>query len=466
MCGLVPVYELEWERPLRIFPTMEGDFLFRCHRCGHVLDSLELLSRIWKCPLAEASARMFKEGITSRLHTPEELHRHQWAELLLQGFSSGIGLYSYFARTGDVRPRFGEWGAFHTSHSERFLPRGVNLTRGKNFNYLVRQLRDPFGRPTRVEVWGVEHCLQLGTFTYWKTPVTFAMPRWAAEMDLKELIVCDTEKMAEAIERIVLSWPKEQRIPIALPVDLDCFPIATNLPYPKVWLVTREDGLGELGLLLYRRGMTEVKVHRLAGNHDDAMPLLDGITREKLCSPDLPNCIDDVAGRIVHGSKETMMGRLSTVMGRPWITGEAKRELLQCCASEAGITVDNLIDQLEADANPYGLLDKGRLFVCRNGRYFMKDRKDRWSEISNFCLRTVNRVIDRRGDATHELLLSVDGLTTTFLVTAALLDSPPRLWKEARRAAALAGLPELLMTNGQHRNLLPSLIKSTAQMTF
>jgi hypothetical protein len=446
-----------------MFPSMDG-FLFRCYRCGYVLDALEVLARIWKCPLAEASARMFKEGITSRLHTSEELERYQWAELLLNRFGGGLGGYNYLVKAGHVRRRFGEWSAFNVNLSQRFLPPGLNLTRGKDTNYLVRQLRDPFGRPTRIEVWGVKHCLQLGTFTYWKTPVTFAMPRWATEMDLKEVIVCDSEMTAEVIERVVLSWPEQQRIPVVLPVDRDCFPIATNLPYPKAWFITREDGLGELGLLLYRRGMTDVKVHRIPGNHRDPMPSLERMTRQELCSPDLPDCIDDVTGRIIHGSKETMVGRLSTVMGRPWITGEAKRELLQKCAAGAGIGEEILLNQLGAETNPYALLDKGRLFVCRNGKYIMKDRRDRFSEISNFSIRSIAKTINAKGDAIHDLRLSVDGQTTTFSVTDAVLDSPPRLWREARRAAALAGLPELIMTNAQHRNLLPCLIKSTAQV--
>ena len=464
ICCPLEIREMEWDRPLRIFPSsIDADFLFRCYQCGTTFDSLELISRFLKLPYDKASELMLEKGIISCIHTPGKLDRYGWADLLVKHFEKARSRYEFRVAHHGVFRRFGEWGAFNFKSSPFVLPDGVTPTRREYADYLVRVLRDIFGRPVRAETWS-ERGMMLGSFSYWKEPMAFTMPAWARFHDLKELILCDTEQTAEEVERVVAAWPKEKRIPIALPVYLDCFPIASSLPYPKVWLMTRADGLGELGLALYRRGLTEVKIHRIPGNHNDLIPSLKGMTREELCSPQLPDCMESVVSRIVQGTQETLTGRLSTVMNRSYISGEAKREVIQRCAIAVGTTEEALLNQLEADANPYGLLDKGRLFVGRNGRYFMRDRKDRWSEISNFCIRRINKKVNARGDAIHDLRLSVDGLTTTFPVTAALLDSPPRLWKEARRAAALAGLPELIMTNSQHRNLLPSLIKSTAQV--
>lgn len=463
ICWPLEVCEMEWERPLRIFSSLEGEFLFRCNRCGTTFDSLELISRALKLPYDKVSSLMFEKGIIPRLNTPQELEGYKWKERLMYHFEIGRRHYDYMRGTGRVLARFGEWGSFNVSLFSEILPVGMNRPRRDDKSFLIRLLRDVFGRVSRMEVWS-EGWLPLGSVTLHKTPVTLSMPPWALFHDINELILCDSEQTAEEIERVVAAWPQEERIPVARPVDLDCFPIASRLPYSRVWFATRQDGLGELGLVLYQKGMTEVKIRRFPGNHNEKMPSLEGITKKELCQPDL-DCMEEVVTRVVHGSQETLMGRLSTVMGRNYISGEAKRELLQRCAAESGISEDNLLNQLEADANPYGMLDRGRLFVCRNGRYFMMDRKGRCSGISNFSIRSVAKTINAKGDAIHDLRLSIDGQTTTFSVTDALLDSPPRLWKETRRVAALAGLPELIMTNAQHRNLLPSLIKSTAQVT-
>ena len=464
LCGSIAFDYIDRRKTLRIFPTLDGDFLFRCHCCGETLDSLELLVRLANRPPAEVSTWMREQGITDQIHSQVELEHYEWAQRLLKYFDSGHAGYEYAVQAGYTRRRFGEWGCSNTMMSPSFFPPGVTLTRRQDSNYLARLLRDVFGRAVRVEAWS-ENGLPLGSFTYRRTPVTFSMSNSVAFHDLAELIVCDSETIAEAIEKVVNAWPKAERIPVALPVDLDSFPIASNLPYPRVWFITRQDDLGELGLLLYRRGLTEVKTCRIARSHDDPMPSLDGMTREQLCHESLPGCMDDVVTRVVYGSQETMAARLSTVMSRRYISGETKRELLGRCATGAGTTTDSLINQLQADANPHALLIKGCLFVCRNGHYFKRDQKERWSEISNFSVRSIGKTVTPRGDATHELLLSVDGLTTTFSATDALLDSPPRLWRAARRAAALAALPELIMPNAQYRSLLPSLIKSTAILT-
>jgi hypothetical protein len=121
-----------------------------------------------------------------------------------------------------------------------------------------------------------------------------------------------------------------------------------------------------------------------------------------------------------------------------------------------------MIRELDPCSSTYALRCQGKLFVNRNGIYFMRDRHDRWQEISNFSLSITETSVKPNGDKTYELMLSIDHALTTFKVTAAVLENSSRLWREANRVAALARLPEMIMPNVQHRRLLPSLIKKTA----
>jgi hypothetical protein len=176
--------------------------------------------------------------------------------------------------------------------------------------------------------------------------------------------------------------------------------------------------------------------------------------------------MDVVVSEVIHGPAGTPAGRLNTVLSQSYISDQTKREVIQKCAIAAGCEEEALLNQMDADCNPHAVRSKGRLFVLRNDIYLMRDKKDHWSEISNFSIKCASKLVGPQGDSSHVLRLSVEGRTTTFKVTDALLDSAPRLWKAARRAGALAGLPELIMPNGQHRNYLPSLVKQTAAVAI
>src|SRR5689334_22174195 len=76
-----PVHIKRWlpseECTLRIFPTLDGDFVFRCDSCEASWDTLELAAKVLNVGFGEASRLLHAHGVTLRVHSEGEIQAHQ-----------------------------------------------------------------------------------------------------------------------------------------------------------------------------------------------------------------------------------------------------------------------------------------------------------------------------------------------------------------------------------------------------
>lgn len=438
---------------------MEGDFIFRCHHCAASWNTIELAKTVLRVEWEMASAQLAEAGVTSRIHTAEEIRHLTYRAAANNIFEEGHKRWLFNVRREMLSSWFGDWADLSSNEIYGLFPKAASdftLER-----HLVRRQVNIFGRVSGyvlTKSYRPASYLSLEP----REPIELSTSPWAAACDWKQIILCATMHSATRIERAVWRWPQERRLPVVLLERFDSWPICYRGVFEKVWMVVRENESVINGVILWNEHETDVRVRRIPGHVGEELPNPDALTRDVITDSDLPSVIEYAADEIVGGDEGTTAHRLSRLVEPSCVPREAKQALLSECSRLSGVPIPKLIEISDVGANPYAVRSRGRLFVCRNGRYLMKDARGRWSEISNFALRIVSTETDAKGNATHSVLVSVDGKAATFTVTAALLENHARLWKTVRRCAARAALPPLIMPNGQHRALIPTLVKSMA----
>ena len=408
----------------------------------------------------EISDLMDENGIVIGGYPPEDLKRYKWVRRLRDKFHGFARMYEHLVLKRELSRSPGDWGYLFDHEAYCIFPNGM-LDKIRHERYLVRRTRNIFGKVIALEICRPNHLTLAHIEVQPKEPVSLRMPGWTDYSDLTEIILASNLPLLNKVEKTVSAWQRTARLPIAMLEHGSCPAISYRQPFDKVWMIRGAEDSAYEGLIFHRRGETEVKVHTLAGIHgEEELPF--EAARNWLCYPGLPACMDVVAAEVLEGKQGTIGSRLYEVISKSNVSDEIGRELLEYCSSRTGIAQEELIRKLDPYPSPYALHSQGRLFVQRNGIYLMRDRKGRWQEISNFSISITETFVRPIGDKIYELMLSIDRALTTFRVTVAVLENSSRLWQAASRAAALAGLPEMIMPNNQHRRLIPSLIKRTA----
>lgn len=449
-------------RTMRIFPTIDGDFVFRCHQCAEVWDTLELTCRVLGVSWREASTSLYHGGVTDGEFPEAEIEAHRQLEEIERLFVEGHRQWLLRLTREQQAAWCGDWAIVPRSAIFKLLPSADPGRHGldDHSSKLVGRRIDIYGRVSGFVLLNKHYMPATFDTVRTGTPVEFSASRWAGTCDWTQIILCTSWQGAVQMDRVVWTWPPEKRLPVVCLERAEWWPLIYNSVFEKVWLVAWEDDRVDDGLILWREHETDVRVKRMGGPAGVELPLAHAHTRDQICNPDLPSVIDVAADEVVLGQEGNRVHRLSKLLRRTRMVRPTQMAILERCSDRFGVPVEKLLDLADLGSSPYGVQSRGKFFVARAGRYLMRDPKNRWSEISNFTVRIIWTEVDEKGDAIHTLLLSVDGETARFDVTAALLDDPARLWKAIRRCAAREELPQVLMANGQHRALLPELIKS------
>ncbi len=449
-------------RTMRIFPTLEGDFNFRCHGCGGNYNTLELVRKTLSDSFERAAGLLHDAGVVERPYSQRELTNATYLATLHDYLEIGARRYASKILDGKTTPWFGEWAILTPHEAGMLLPRKLLESGSDDSEYFVRLRRNVFGRPVDFVV-GRNGFTPIGSVPLEaKEPVVFSMAPWNRFTELDDVILCSSWPTARQIGLAVAKWPEDRRLPVLFPERMDVHALAYRIPFSSMLHVIRDDENPALALAFWQGMEGRVRTKWIHGAQGEPIGANERLERGALCSRGVQDALAFTVSRITNGGNSNFAHELNTTLSRAFLSDGTKRTLINLCAEEAGMTIGQLLDHADVASNPYAVRAGGKKFVCRKGIYLMQDRKEQWHIVSNFSIRIIRSRVDERGDATHELLLSADGESTTFTVTAALLNNHARLWTEARRAAALAKMPELIMPNGQHRNLLPSLIKQSS----
>src|SRR5689334_1764026 len=95
---------------LRIFPTLDGDFVFRCAHCGFVGMTLEFLARKWKRSVDAISEQLWEDGLLERRYTATEVS-NAGLRMEINGAFTLSGLLAY-QKTVESRKRPAVYGDF------------------------------------------------------------------------------------------------------------------------------------------------------------------------------------------------------------------------------------------------------------------------------------------------------------------------------------------------------------------
>jgi hypothetical protein len=452
------------EPTMRIFPSsLGGDFYFRCHQCGETLSTIEVLKtqqvggqNSWK----DVADVMHKYGIVADPIAPGKLASIEALARFRGMFDLGAQQYRYGVDNGTIKPRFGHW--LGINHDQLFpLLDGLGLPRRLDRDsYLARVTVNPFGFPAAVHFYTAGTWIPVAHVMFSTDGIEFDMPRWGYFCDWTEnLIICHDHDVACAVEREVIKWNSDERVAVATIAKLSAPLISYYPPFTNVWIVNRSGQGSDHGLAFCQDPSVQVRVLEVPVSNGDHSGF-SSLTREQICDPGLPSCLDMVAERLARDSRP-IPPVLSTALAKPWVTQRVAQEVIARVCQLRGIEVSSIAQSIEAASNPYGFQYKGAVYICRNDQIWKRaPRKSQFEPISNFTARIAYRDT-RAGNNLLHIQLKVGTGIATLCITEAVLDNPHRLWGAIRVAAEKAGLERSTIFTPGDRKLLPEIIRRT-----
>jgi hypothetical protein len=187
---------------------------------------------------------------------------------------------------------------------------------------------------------------------------------------------------------------------------------------------------------------------------------IEHCSREEICDPALPACIDVVARDLANDGRP-LPALFSTLLTRPDISPEVGRALIARAAQVKGLPVKAVASGIETVSSPYAVRLGSATYMDRDGSFLKKGKRGDFESISNFSARIISAKPGRGANPVLDVKLTAGNGSTNFSITDAAFNNPQRLWKAIRSAANEAGLPYPIMTTVPDRKLLPEIIRGT-----
>ncbi len=462
---------------LHVYPTSAGDLVFRCHRCGFCLDSVEFVRKTMRQKtLADAASLLMGWGCLSQPLPPEQLAGYQRLAELRTLIENGREHFAT-ARSTDGRPPplFGDWSLVSTA-SLRQIFTNLRLPAAMPASGLTRVSRDVFGRWSALHLhephgYLPRYRLELRD---WEPPAacTWFLPRAADFLEGRELILCAESQVAKAIERAVRLWPTEDRLPVAL-IDQCVDSLHESvLPFSRVWAAVRGTRSARFALPLLTStiipGEPDVRIRRLSEDlrfQENGAEVL--ATRSSFCEVAIaPEALEDLAAMIaVEKDYQPLSLVLADVLGLPGVHTNTRRRLLESVSGKTGIAPSMLVDEgvNPWTGGPYALnATGGTTYVALEGRYWRRGRREKdFTPVTNFVVHLMNYQVDAKGKGTHHGCLELNGRKLDLSLSSAVIDRPKRLMTMLTEAASGAGAEYPVIDDSKAKRLLPDIIKAT-----
>jgi hypothetical protein len=451
-------FEREGEN-MRVFPApATAGFYIRCHKCGWSLLALEFMRRDHigqYSSLEDVAAQALQDGIVSEPVSPEAIACLRsltgWRDIL----DAGREAYAFRNEMYGDPANFGDWALVSDLGVAHLVEGGVISTRALPKHPFVRVCRNAFGFPTSITVFS-EHLSPWAELRFSPERFLFDAPRWADFTDWsRDLIVCPNTEMAVALERAVTKWSPERKVGVVTVAEAREPLTGYNAPFSNVWLPVLRGQSAEYGLAFSGCGINARVKH-----FDSDLNAIEGCSREDICDPSLPACVDVVARDLADDGRS--LGALfSTLLIRPDISAEVGQELVARTAALKGMPVEEVAAGIETVASPFAARLGNDRYLNRGGVFLKENKHGKFVPISNFTAQIVGPK-DRNG--TNPMLnirLTTVAGCTSFSMTDAAFNNPQRLWKAVRAAAQKASLPYPTMTAVPDRKLLPEIIRGT-----
>ena len=239
---------------LHVLPTPAGDLVFRCHRCGWSLDSVEFVQRSQQA----AGWPMAADFVSCAGHLAAPLPAAQRA-----GYQRLARLRTLFEEgrqravaplvPGVRRPPalFGDWALLPTA---KLYPLFSNyrLSAKLPADCWARVSVDVFGRWSALHLHHPRGCDDLCRLELrdWEAAATttFFPARGSEFRPWNEVVLCEESQVAFALEQGLRSWDPIQRWPIFL-LERCTAPLSEpELPFSYVWAVVRGNRTGRFAL--------------------------------------------------------------------------------------------------------------------------------------------------------------------------------------------------------------------------
>ncbi len=460
---------------LRVFPTANGDLIFRCHRCAFVLDSIEFVQKLTPYPNAEQAAQLLYDCKKLSVPTPAaQLAGYERLAALRPLFDEGRRRFAR-RQPRDQQPiLFGDWALMTTASVAKLFP-GLRFPKGLPDECLVRISRDVFGRWSSLHLhqprsYGALYRLELRD---WEQPaaMTVFLPAWADAVEGRELIMCAESMVAKTIEIAVGAWPEKDRLPVAL---IDRYTGTMNepvSPFSTVWAVTRGTRDARFALPWCAPtsipGEPTVRVLKLREEMRGFDPLVEACKdRSSFCIASAPECVENMAAIIAaEKDHQPLAVVMADLLGQPGLHPTTRRLLLDAVSARTGLAPDEIVPENfdPWTGGPYALnATGGTTYIAREGRYWRRGSREKdFTAVTNFVVRLHNREIDPKGRVTHQACIEINGCPIDLSLSSAVFDSPKRLLTALTTAAARAGVEYPVVVDSKAKRLLPELIRAT-----
>ncbi len=469
-------------RSLSVYPTAAGDLVFRCHRCGFCLDSVEFVQRTtssWTLP--QAASYLNDCGLFTAPLPTEQISGYERLAELRALFSFGRSNFRAHVARGKPAFLFGDWALLPVSRLRGLFPELDPRFRLPE-DCLVRVSHDVFGR------WSALHLHQLRTYDAlyrlelrdWEppAPLTIFLPEWADYLEHQELILCAESAVAMRMEEFVKGWqppvmigPAPKRMPVAL-IDRCIGTVhEPTLPFSTVWAMPRGSRSARFALpwCASPPGADGPKVL--------VCRLPDDISRTEIPPPfcvsraafyevaAAPECVEDLASMIVaEREHQPLAVVMADVLGQPGIKAGTRRRLVELVSRRAGLAPETLVpDGFNPwTGGPHAFNAAGVTYIARDGRYWKRGRREKeFTAVTNFVLHLVGHHVGAKGKVTHKVRLEIDGKNVALTLSSAVLGSARRLLAALIDAAVVAGLDRPVVSDSKAKRLLPELVKAT-----
>ena len=461
-------------RSLSVYPTAAGELVFRCHRCGFCLDSVEFVQRTtYGFTLAQA-ARFLADcrQLTTPLSTGQIAAYERLAELRAL-FERGRSNFRRHVAEGNRVYLFGDWALLSVPRLRRIFP-DLDPRGRLPADCLVRVSHDVFGR------WSALHLHQPRSYSPlyrlelrdWEAPapLTVFLPQWADYLEHQQLVLCAESAVAMGMEQAVRHWSDGERLPVAL---IDRCTGTSNepvLPFSTVWAVPRGSRSARFALPWCAStsipGEPKVLVRRLPDDISRAeTPPSFCASRVLFCNPAAPECVDDLASMIVaEREHQPLAVAMADVLGQPGLSVDTRRRLVDKVCSGAGVAPEMLVpDGFNPwTGGPHALNAAGVTYIAREGQYWKRGRREKeFTPVTNFVLHLSGHEVGAKGKVTHKARLEIGGKNVELTLSSAVLGNTKRLLAALVDAAVLAGAELPVISDAKAKRLLPELVKST-----
>ena len=415
-------------RSLSVYPTAAGDLVFRCHRCGFCLDSVEFVQRTtYGSTLRQAADDLSGGRLFTAPLSAEQLAGYERLAELRALFP--FGRSNFRTQVARLKPAllFGDWALLSVPRLRRIFPELDPRCRLPD-DCLARISRDGFGRWSALHLHQpalVQPALPTGTAGLGGPGAADGVPAGVGGppgMAGTDPLRGEHDGHHDGTGRAALAGRRAAARGARRPLHRDA-PRADATVLDacgRCRAAAAVPGLRCPGTRLASAPgappATVVSVRRLPDDIGrlDAPPSYCG-SRALFCdAATAPECVEDLASMIVaEREHQPLAVAMADVLAQPGIPGAARRRLIELVSECAGVVPEALVPAgfNPWSGGPYALnAAGGTTYIAREGRYWRRGRREKeFKPVTNFVLHLVGHHVDSKGKVTHEARLEIGG---------------------------------------------------------